>query len=179
MTKNGESVSASWGGFHAAASLADDGSAVASAGGNGLNAGAGYGAGGVAAGAGVHEAGSGSTFVSAGYPANQPTGGYGNGGKPGSAGGFFDRIFAVSILVWRVVMSADVILTWLNVTRTEQFGVIIFWLSGNQFIILFMKDHTFVFLNASLDFKKYEKTIDIKTICNFFFWSYVHVYNAY
>lgn len=94
ITKNKDGVSASWGGFQAAASLADDGSAVASAGGNGLGAGAGYGASGVGAGAGVY----GNGAASAG-------GSYGNGGKPGSAGGspvysqgggFFDRIFAVS-----------------------------------------------------------------------------------
>lgn len=103
VTKNKDGVSASWGGFQAAASLADDGSAVASAGGNGLGAGAGYGAGGVGAGAGVYgnEAASG--------------GSYGNGGKPGSAGGFpaysqgggagnggfFDRIFAVSVNAYK------------------------------------------------------------------------------
>lgn len=90
VTKNKDSVSASWGGFVASASLADDGSAGASAGGNGLAAGAGYGAGGAGAGAGVH--GNGAAFA----------GNYGNGGSPvygqdaGAGGGFFDRIFAVS-----------------------------------------------------------------------------------
>jgi len=113
VTKNGESASASWGGFHASASLADDGSAAASAGNNVLGAGAGlYGTGagaagaGAGAGAGLYGTGAAS---SAGVPSKPLAGGYGNGGKPGGAGGvplyhqggtgngFFDRIFAVSI----------------------------------------------------------------------------------
>jgi len=92
VTKNGESASASWGGFHASASLADDGSAAASAGNSVLGAGAGlYGTAGAAANAGGYGNG----------------GGKPGGGKPGDAGGvplyhqggagFFDRIFAVSM----------------------------------------------------------------------------------
>lgn len=111
VIKNGESVSASWGGFHASASLADDGSAVASAGGNGLGAGAGYGAGGAGAGAGAFGAGSASSAgASSAEVLSKPSAGvgYGHGGKPGNAGGsslynqggpgngFFDKIFAVS-----------------------------------------------------------------------------------
>lgn len=100
-------MSASWGGFHAAASLADDGSAVASAGGNGLGASSGYGPGGAGAGAGVGYIGA-SEFASTGVPMKPAVGGYGNSGKPdghysgvvagagGNGGGFFDRIFAVS-----------------------------------------------------------------------------------
>jgi len=105
-------VSASFGGFHAAASLADDGSAMASAGGNGLGASSGYGAGGAGAGAGfigVNE------FVSNGMPMKPATGGYGNSGKPegphysggagagfggNGSGGLFDRIFAVSLPIY-------------------------------------------------------------------------------
>lgn len=106
VTKNGDSVSASWGGFEASASLADDGSAVASAGGNGLGAGAGYGAGGAGASAGVYGTGS-----ATGPTGHQVTsGGYGNGGKPGANysgagnnGGFFDRIFAIPINVLQSV----------------------------------------------------------------------------
>jgi len=100
-------VSASWGGFHAAASLADDGSAVASAGGNGLSAGTGYGPGGAGAGAGIVFIGA-NEFASTGVPMKPAVGGYGNSGKPegphypggvgsGSGGGLFDRIFAVSV----------------------------------------------------------------------------------
>lgn len=98
-------MGASWGGFHASASLADDGSAVASAGGNGLGASSGYGAGGAGAGAGLYGTGVASgAGSSAGIPAS---GGYGNGGKPtggssvshqgGPGNGFFDKIFAVSV----------------------------------------------------------------------------------
>lgn len=109
VTKNGESASASWGGFHASASLADDGSAVASAGNNVLGAGAGlYGTGGAASSAGAGAVaglyGTGGAASSAGTPSKQPAGGYGNaGGVPlyhqgGAGNGFFDRIFAVSIV---------------------------------------------------------------------------------
>lgn len=100
-------MSASFGGFHAAASLADDGSAMASAGGNGLGASSGYGPGGAGAGAGfigVNE------FASTGVPLKPATGGYGNGGKPegphysggagNGSGGFFDKIFAVSLPIY-------------------------------------------------------------------------------
>jgi len=100
-------VSASFGGFHASASLADDGSATASAGGNGLGASSGYGPGGAGAGAGfigVNE------FVSTGVPLKPATGGYGNSGKPegphysggagNGSGGLFDRIFAVSLPIY-------------------------------------------------------------------------------
>jgi hypothetical protein len=105
--KNGETVGASWGGFHASASLADDGSAVASAGGNGLGASSGYGVGGVGAGAGLYGTGVASeSGSSAGFPGKPAAGGYGNGGKPaggsshqgGLGNGFFDKIFAVSII---------------------------------------------------------------------------------
>lgn len=118
VTKNGNSVSASWGGFHAAASLADDGSAVASAGGNGLGASSGYGPGGAGAGAGVGFVGA-SESVSTGVPIKPAVGGYGNGGKPegpnylggvgtgigghGGNGGLFDRIFAIPINVLQSV----------------------------------------------------------------------------
>lgn len=130
VTKNGESVSASWGGFHASASLSDDGSAVASAGGNGLGADAGYGAGGAGAGAGVFGAGSSSSAEapSAGVPSKPSAGaGYGHGGKPGSAGGsllynqgggpgngFFDKIFAIPI---NVLQSVN---TYLNQKQMQQ-----------------------------------------------------------
>lgn len=103
VTKNGNSVSASWGGFQASAALADDGSAIASAGGNGLGAGAGYGAGGVGASAG--SAGSGVFGAAATSDFEYGNGGAGNvnSGKPGQqqgvpTGSFFDRIFAVSKL---------------------------------------------------------------------------------
>ncbi|XP_022177643.1 glycine-rich protein DOT1-like isoform X2 [Myzus persicae] len=126
ITKNGDSVSASWGGFHAAASLADDGSAMASAGGNGLGASTGYGPGGAGAGAGVGFIG-GSEFASTGMkPAN---GGYGNSGKPegphyaggvgtgiggNGSGGLFDRIFAIPI---NVLQSVN---TYLNQKQMHQ-----------------------------------------------------------
>jgi len=100
-------VSASFGSFHAAAFLADNGSAMASAGDNGLGASNGYGLGGAEAGAefiGVSE------FTSTGVPLEPATGGYGNSGKPeephysGEAGngrgGFFDRIFTVSLPIY-------------------------------------------------------------------------------
>lgn len=117
ITRNGNTVLASWGGFDAFASLADDGSAVVSAGGNGLGSGAGYGAGGVGAGAGagygssasasagVYGAGSSSSAgaLSGGKPFVET---YGHGAeKPGSAplyyhgaprNDFYDKIFAVS-----------------------------------------------------------------------------------
>ena len=119
VTKNGDSVSASWGGFEASASLADDGSAVASAGGNGLGAGAGYGAGGAGASAGVY--GTGSASGPTGHPVT--SGGYGNGGKPGANysgagnnGGFFDRIFAIPI---NVLQSVN---TYLNQKQQGQPG---------------------------------------------------------
>lgn len=129
ISKNGDSVSASWGGFHAAASLADDGSAVASAGGNGLGAGAGYGTGGAGAGAGVGFVGA-SDFASTGGPMKPAVGGYGNSGKPdshysgvgavagpgvgGNAGGLFDRIFAIPI---NVLQSVN---TYLNQKQMHQ-----------------------------------------------------------
>jgi len=105
-------VSASFGGFHAAASLADDGSAMASAGGNGLGASSGYGSGGAGAGAGFIGV---SEFVSTGTPMKPAIGGYGNSGKPegpyypggagagvggNGSGGLFDRIFAVSLPIY-------------------------------------------------------------------------------
>ncbi|KAL4126768.1 hypothetical protein QTP88_010977 [Uroleucon formosanum] len=121
ITKNGDSVSASFGGFHAAASLADDGSAMASAGGNGLGASSGYGPGGAGAGAGfigVNE------FASTGVPLKPATGGYGNGGKPegplysggagNGSGGFFDKIFAIPI---NVLQSVN---TYLNQKQMHQ-----------------------------------------------------------
>ncbi|CAI6356556.1 unnamed protein product [Macrosiphum euphorbiae] len=122
ITKNGDSVSASFGGFHAAASLADDGSAMASAGGNGFGASSGYGEGGAGAGAG---------FVSSGTPLKPATGGYGNSGKPegpyypggagagagiggNGSGGLFDRIFAIPI---NVLQSVN---TYLNQKQMHQ-----------------------------------------------------------
>ncbi|KAL5236890.1 hypothetical protein ACI65C_004300 [Semiaphis heraclei] len=117
ITNNGDSVSASWGGFHAAASLADDGSAVASAGGNGLGASTGYGPGGAGAGASVGSIGA-NEFMSTGKPIKPATGGYGNSGKPegsyyaggvgtgiggNGSGGVFDRIFAIPINVLQSV----------------------------------------------------------------------------
>ncbi|XP_027849322.2 PE-PGRS family protein PE_PGRS33-like isoform X1 [Aphis gossypii] len=125
ITKNGDSVSASWGGFHAAASLADDGSAVASAGGNGLSASSGYGPGSAGAGAGVGYIGA-SEFASTGVPMKPAVGGYGNSGKPdshysgvvagagGNGGGFFDRIFAIPI---NVLQSVN---TYLNQKQMHQ-----------------------------------------------------------
>ena len=131
ISKNGDSVSASWGGFHAAASLADDGSAVASAGGNGLGASAGYGTGGAGAGAGVGFIGA-SDFTSTGVPMKPAVGGYGNSGKPdahysgvgagagagtgigGNSGGLFDRIFAIPI---NVLQSVN---TYLNQKQMHQ-----------------------------------------------------------
>lgn len=102
VTKNGNSVSASWGGFQANAALADDGSASASAGGNGVGAGAAYGTSGLGAGAGVGNG----LFASTGVQeTGKPLAGAGSqlyhqGGAPanqaGSGNGFFDRIFAVS-----------------------------------------------------------------------------------
>lgn len=92
-------MSASWGGFQASAALADDGSAVASAGGNGLGAGAGYGTGGVGASAGS----AGTGVFGAGATSQTGFGSYGNEGKPikqqQAGGSFFDRIFAVSIYI--------------------------------------------------------------------------------
>lgn len=123
VTKNGESASASWGGFHASASLADDGSAVASAGNSALGAGAGlYGAGpagaGAGAGAGLYGTGAAS---SAGVPSKPLSGGYGNaGGVPlyhqggGTGNGFFDRIFAIPI---NVLQSVN---TYLNQKQLHQ-----------------------------------------------------------
>lgn len=106
INKKDDSVSASWGGFHASASLNDDGSAVASAGGNGLGASSGYGVGGVGAGTGLFGTAASSGVGSTGASV-KPT-----GGKPSNAGGsqlyhqgagtgnsFFDRIFAVSELL--------------------------------------------------------------------------------
>ncbi|XP_050426153.1 uncharacterized protein LOC126836627 isoform X2 [Adelges cooleyi] len=108
--KNGESVSASWGGFQAAAGLSDTG-AIATAGGNGLGAGAGYGASGAGAGAGYDVTGAGAGVSSSGS-------GYGTGSgssvgivssKPGhhnsavQGNGFFDRIFAIPINVLQSV----------------------------------------------------------------------------
>jgi len=129
INKNGDSVSASWGGFHAAASLADDGSAAASAGGNGLGASAGYGTGGAGAGAGVGFVGA-SDFQSTGASMKPAAGGYGNSGKPdahysgagaaagtgvgGNAGGLFDRIFAIPI---NVLQSVN---TYLNQKQMHQ-----------------------------------------------------------
>ncbi|XP_016655870.1 GPI-anchored CFEM domain protein A [Acyrthosiphon pisum] len=128
ITKNGDSVSASFGGFHAAASLADDGSAIASAGGHGLGANSGYGAGGAGAGAGFVGV---SEFVSTGTPMKPATGGYGNSGKPegpyypggagagagiggNGSGGLFDRIFAIPI---NVLQSVN---TYLNQKQMHQ-----------------------------------------------------------
>ncbi|XP_025422592.1 glycine-rich protein 5-like isoform X2 [Sipha flava] len=123
--KNGETVGASWGGFHASASLADDGSAVASAGGNGLGASSGYGVGGVGAGAGLYGTGVASeSGSSAGFPGKPAAGGYGNGGKPaggsshqgGLGNGFFDKIFAIPI---NVLQSVN---TYLNQKQQMQSG---------------------------------------------------------
>lgn len=105
INKKDDSVSASWGGFHASASLNDDGSAVASAGGNGLGASSGYGAGGAGAGASLFGNTASSGVGSTGAPAKPIGGKPGNaGGSPlyhqgaGAGNGFFDRIFAVSTL---------------------------------------------------------------------------------
>jgi len=91
--------------------LADDGSAMASAGGNGLGASTGYGPGGAGAGASVGSIGA-NEFASTGKPIKPATGGYGNSGKPegpyypggvgtgiggNGSGGLFDKIFAVSL----------------------------------------------------------------------------------
>lgn len=106
VNKKDDSVSASWGGFHASASLNDDGSAVASAGGNGLGASSGYGAGGAGAGASLFGTAATSGVGSTGAPAKPIGGKPGNaGGSPlyhqgaGAGNGFFDRIFAVSALL--------------------------------------------------------------------------------
>jgi hypothetical protein len=124
ITKDGNSVSASFGGFHAAASLADDGSAMASAGGNGLGASSGYGPGGAGAGAGFIGA---SEFAPTGM--KPATGGYGNSGKPegphysggagagiggNGSGGLFDKIFAIPI---NVLQSVN---TYLNQKQMHQ-----------------------------------------------------------
>lgn len=114
VTKNGNSVSASWGGFQASAALADDGSAVASAGGNGLGAGAGYGTGGVGASAGS----AGTGVFGAGATSQTGFGSYGNEGKPikqqQAGGSFFDRIFAIPI---NVLQSVN---TYLNQKQQSQ-----------------------------------------------------------
>lgn len=105
-------MSASWGGFQASAALADDGSATVQAGGPGLNSGASYGANGVQAGAGAYGQNAHAGLVNGdkkpavvgGYVDQKPgSGGYGNGqlyhqNGAGAGNGFFDRIFAVSIL---------------------------------------------------------------------------------
>ncbi|XP_025196848.1 glycine-rich protein 1-like isoform X2 [Melanaphis sacchari] len=125
IKKNGDSVSASWGGFQASAALGDDGSVVASAGGNGLGASSGYGTGGAGAGAGVGFIGA-SDFASTGVPMKPAVGGYGNSGKPdahytgvgavagSNGGGFFDRIFAIPI---NVLQSVN---TYLNQKQMHQ-----------------------------------------------------------
>lgn len=89
-------MSASWGGFQAGASLADDGSAVASAGGNGLGASAGYGSGGAGAGASAFGSES-STGSKPSKPSASGAYAQGVGTEAGNGGTFFDRIFAVSI----------------------------------------------------------------------------------
>lgn len=92
----------------AAPSLAGDGGAIASTGGNGLGVSTGYGPG--SAGAGVGFVG-GSDFESTGKPIKPANEGYDNSGKPegphyagvgtgiggNGSGGLFDRIFAVSL----------------------------------------------------------------------------------
>ncbi|VVC34868.1 Hypothetical protein CINCED_3A018785 [Cinara cedri] len=98
-TKNDDSVSASWGGFQASASLADDGSVAASAGGNGVGAGAGYGTGGATAGAAIGvPSDSGSSGTKPNNYARPGTNQHGGAGN-----GFFDRIFAIPINVLQSV----------------------------------------------------------------------------
>lgn len=110
VTKNGNTVSANWGGFQAAASLADDGSVgSASASVNGVGVGSAYAPVDALPGTGGIENGAGNAGVFyGGKPGSDKPG----SGKPGSGnhhhqqyqldgsgingGGFFDRIFAVS-----------------------------------------------------------------------------------
>ncbi|XP_050527172.1 glycine-rich protein 1-like [Daktulosphaira vitifoliae] len=120
--RDGDSVSASWGGFQASAGLSDTG-AVASAGGNGLGAGAGYGIGGIGANAGV--AGTG----------NKQGAAYGVGsiGQPGHQGviagqGFFDRIFAIPI---NVLQSVN---TYLNQRPTAVRKAVVVSNGGNGYV---------------------------------------------